>query len=154
MGTGLRLVNLRIEHIYGANDRPEKFCPTVLGAMKRNEPELLLTAGEQRRDFIYVDDVVAAFLTVLNRADDFTTDHIQLSVGSGRSIPIREFVSTGHRLAQSRTRLRFGALPTRPEDFPDSQADNTALCSLGWKPSVDLETGILRVLSSMAPITS
>ncbi len=151
-GTGLRLVNLRVEHMYGPNDRPEKFCPSVLGAMSRHEPELLLTTGEQRRDFIYVDDVTAAFLAVLEGAKDITMDHIQLSVGTGRSIPIREFVSIGHRLAQSRTKLRFGALPTRPEDFPDSQADNTNLRNLGWEPQVDLETGIRRVLSSIPPI--
>jgi nucleoside-diphosphate-sugar epimerase len=151
--TGLRLANLRVEHMYGPNDRPEKFCPSVLGAMSRGEPELRLTTGEQRRDFIYVDDVVAAFLAVLERANDFTADNIQLSVGSGRSIPIRDFVCAGHRLARSRTKLLFGALPSRPEDFPDSQADNTALRNLGWEPQVDLETGISRVLSSISTST-
>ena len=152
VGTGLRLANLRVEHMYGPNDRPEKFCPSILNALSRNEPELLLTTGEQRRDFVYVDDVAAAFLIVLEKAGDLTMDHVQLSVGSGRSIPIREFVCTGHRLAQSRTKLLFGALPSRPEDFPDSQADNTALRALGWEPRVDLETGIRRVLSSMSTI--
>jgi len=154
MGTSLRLVNLRIEHMYGPGDREEKFCPTVLRAVSRHEPELLLTSGEQCRDFIYVDDVAGAFLAVLDRADSLATGNVQLSVGSGRSIPIRDFVSLGHRLARSRTTLRFGALPTRPEDFPDSRADPAALRSLGWQPRVDLETGIRRILSSLSPGSS
>jgi len=148
--TSLRLANLRIEHMYGPRDRPEKFCPSVLGAMCRHQPELWLTSGEQKRDFIYVDDVVAAFLTVLEKWGARAGEHVQFNVGTGQSIPIRDFICIGHQLAHSRTKLMFGALPSRPEDFTDSCADNKILRELGWSPEVDLRTGIERTLKSLA----
>lgn len=147
-GTSLSLVNMRLEHMYGPGDRPEKFCPSVLRAMARHEPELLLTTGEQKRDFIYVDDVVAAFLAVLTNWKRPVGETVQFGVGWGRSIPIRDFISIGHDLAGSRTKLQFGALPTRAEDFAESKADNASLRKLGWTPQTDLENGVRRTLAS------
>ncbi len=147
-GTGLSLVNMRLEHVYGPGDRPDKFCPSILRAMARHEPELPLTSGEQQRDFIYVDDVVAAFRTVLTTWKCTAGESVQFGVGWGSSLPIRDFIATGHRLAGSKTNLRFGALPSRPKDFAASRADNGTLRKLGWAPQTTLEDGIRRTLAS------
>jgi len=148
VGTSLGLVNMRLEHMYGPGDRPEKFCPYVLRAMARHEPELPLTTGEQRRDFIHVDDVVTAFLAVLENWKCTAGETVQFGVGWGTSMPIRDFITTGHHLAASRTKLQFGALPSRPADFSESRADNGSLRHLGWIPRTDLENGIRQTLAS------
>jgi nucleoside-diphosphate-sugar epimerase len=57
--------NLRLEHFYGAGDDPTKFTAQIIDSCLSNEPEIQLTLGEQRRDFIYIDDVVAAYLLLL-----------------------------------------------------------------------------------------
>lgn len=146
-GTGLRLANMKLEHMYGPGDRPEKFCPSVLNALAHHVPELPMTTGEQCRDFIYVDDVVAGFLTVLENWKGAAGETAQFGVGWGTSVPIRHFVTLGHRIANSRTKLCFGALPSRPADFADSRAENNCLRSLGWTPRTGLEDGIRQTLA-------
>jgi nucleoside-diphosphate-sugar epimerase len=148
-GTGIRMANMRIEHMYGPGDRREKFCPSVFRALVENQMELQLTTGEQTRDFIYVEDVAEGFLAVLENWKSAPGEISEFGVGWGRSIPIHDFVKLAHRLADSRSRLRFGALPSRPKDFVDSRADNRTLRALGWAARIDLETGISRTLESL-----
>lgn len=141
----LRFVDLRLQHMYGAGDDASKFSTRVLRACRANEPVLALTAGEQRRDFIYIDDVVSAYDAVLARAGELAA-HETIAVGSGQAPPLREFVELVHRLTASRTELRFGALPYRPREAMHSSADTTRLRSLGWRPAFDLASGLQETL--------
>ncbi len=111
----LKFVNIRLQHMYGPGDDPSKFTTHVLHACQRNEPELRLTAGEQLRDFIYIDDVVAAYdvLLMQHRALEPAQD---IEVGSGEAPSLRSFVETVHRLTASHTKLIFGALPYRTNE--------------------------------------
>ena len=53
-------------------------------------PEIKLTPGEQLRDFIYIDDVVKAYLTVLKELKNLPGIS-QFDVGAGSLISIKEF---------------------------------------------------------------
>ncbi|HEY9025796.1 MAG TPA: NAD-dependent epimerase/dehydratase [Burkholderiaceae bacterium] len=137
----LRFLDLRLQHMYGAGDDPSKFTTHVLQACLRNEPELKLTAGEQQRDFIHVDDVVTAYDTVLARAPTLAA-HERIDVGSGSAPSIREFVEIVHRLTGATTRLAFGAVPYRPNEAMLCRADTQRLRALGWRPRFDLASGL------------
>jgi CDP-paratose synthetase len=137
----LRFVDLRLQHMYGPGDDPSKFTTHVLHACLRHEPSLALTAGEQRRDFLFIDDVVAAYDVVLNALPSLPP-HEMIDVGSGNAPRVREFVELAHRLAGSRTRLDFGAMPYRPNEAMLCQADTTRLRALGWHPAFSLESGL------------
>src|SRR5512146_292629 len=58
-------LNLKLEHFYGPGDDDTKFTTHVIKSCLMNAPELKLTLGEQKRDFIYIDDVIAAYLLLL-----------------------------------------------------------------------------------------
>lgn len=142
----IRFVNLRLEHMYGAADDPTKFITHVVRTCIGNAPELRLTKGEQKRDFIYIDDVVAAYTVVLDRLSELEPGFTEIDVGSGRAVSIREFVETVHRLTGAATRLEFGALCYRANEAMFSQADTTRLCELGWRYRYDLTAGLLKMI--------
>ena len=64
-------INMRLEHFYGPGDADSKFTAHVMNSCLRNVPELKLTLGEQRRDFFYIEDVVSAYLIILEKIEEF-----------------------------------------------------------------------------------
>lgn len=142
----MHFINLRLEHMYGAADDPAKFATYVVRACLNNAPELKLTKGEQKRDFIYIDDVLDACAVVLERVSEPEPGFTEIGVGSGRAVSIREFVETVHRLTGASTRLEFGALRYRANEAMLSQADTTRLCELGWRCRYDLTAGLLEMI--------
>jgi len=108
--------------------------------------DIALTLGEQRKDFVYVGDVAAAFLAVLDNLGKLPAGAVDLECGTGQAVSIRAFVETIHRLTGSRAALRFGALPYRDGEIMLSQADPTALRALGWEARVSLANGLRATL--------
>ena len=144
-GGRLRFVNVLLQHMYGPGDDPSKVTTHVLHAGPRNEPTLKLTAGEQARDFIYIDDVVSAYATLLDRCAELEPV-LDIEVGSGVAPTIRTFVETVHRITSSSTSLLFGALPYRANEAMHCEADISRMKALGWQPRFDLEAGLRRTL--------
>lgn len=142
----IRFANIRLEHFYGPDDDPTKFSSYIINNCLGNAQELRLTKGEQRRDFIYIDDVVSAYMVLLEKMDCLSGPFEEFDVGSGCSVPIKEFVKSVHRITNSKTYLNFGALPYREGEVMHSEADITKLAGLGWKCRYDLETGLKKVI--------
>lgn len=142
----IQFINLRLQHFYGPNDRPSKFTSHVIGACQNDVAQLDLTEGQQRRDLIYIDDVVRAFATIVEARDQLDSN-LDIDVGSGTAPTIREFVELVHRLTRSKTRLNFGAVPLRDQEPLLCRADLTQLDQLGWRPHYDLETGLKTLLN-------
>lgn len=138
----IHFVNIRLEHFYGPDDDPTKFSTYVINGCLGNVPELKLTKGEQKRDFIYIDDVVSAYMVLLEKMDSFNSPFVEFDVGSGQSVPIRDFVETVHRIAASKTHLAFGALPYREGEVMQSEANILGLAALGWHCRYNIETGL------------
>lgn len=143
--TRLQFVNIRLQHMFGPGDDPSKFTTHVLHACQQHQPQLALTAGEQRRDFIYIDDVVSAY-DVLAKQMNQLADSDQVDVGSGDSPPVRSFVEQVHALTGSRTELQFGAIPYRANEAMLCQADTRRLKDLGWQPAYSLAQGIRKTI--------
>lgn len=142
----IKIANLRIEHVFGENDSEQKFFTTILKKQLENEPEIPLTAGQQKRDFIYVGDVANAFITVLKNSDRLDK-YEEFQVGMGNSIQLKEFVQLLAKESQSKSNLGFGKLETRPGDIPDSFADIRKLTDLGWQPSLTREQAIKQTIN-------
>lgn len=141
----LQFVNIRLQHMYGPGDDPSKFTSHVLHACQRHQPQLALTAGEQRRDFIYIEDVVSAYDVVAGKLNELSTSD-QVDVGSGKAPSVRSFVEQVHLLTDSRTELKFGAIPYRANEAMLCQADTRRLQNLGWQPAYSLEQGIRKTI--------
>jgi CDP-paratose synthetase len=138
----IQFLNIKLEHFYGPNDDPEKFTAHVINSFLNNVPELNLTFGEQQRDFIYIDDVISAYIVLLDKYSTFEEKYIDIEMGSGIAISIKQFVETVHKLTQSQTRLNFGALPYRTGETMLSIAKIDRLKALGWLCERDIEEGV------------
>lgn len=138
-------LNILLEHFYGPEDMESKFITQVIRRCLRSEPELPLTSGLQRRDFIYIDDVVAAYLLLLQDSAA-ASGFKEYCLGSGMAVPIREVVTMIKELTGAATRLNFGAVPLRKNEVMVSKADIAALQSLGWQPRVSLADGLARTI--------
>jgi nucleoside-diphosphate-sugar epimerase len=141
-------VNIKLQHPYGPGDDPVKFVPALLRQFLDNVPEVRLTPGEQKKDFVYVEDVVSALLLILDRCGQGVAPYQEYECGTGEAVSIRQFVETAHALTCSRTRLLFGALPYREHEIMYSCADTLALADLGWSPRYNLEEGLGCVLQA------
>lgn len=144
-GGQIRFVNVLLQHMYGPGDDVSKFTTHVLHACQRNDPELKLTAGQQTRDLIYIDDVVRAYDTLVTKRDQLEPAQ-DIDVGSGVAPTIRQFVETAHRLTASQTELQFGALPYRLNEAMHCQANVDRMRQLGWQPAFDLESGLQKTI--------
>lgn len=142
----IRFLNLRLEHFYGPGDDDTKFTTHVINSCLMNAPELKLTLGEQRRDFIYIDDVIAAYMLLLEKQELLPDWFVELDVGSGEAVTIRQFVELVQQQTASRTHLDFGAHPYREGEVMFSQADTSALRKLGWRCGYTLEQGLRLVI--------
>ncbi|RME56266.1 NAD(P)-dependent oxidoreductase [Candidatus Parcubacteria bacterium] len=143
----LHFINARLEHFYGPGDDPTKFTSHVINCCLKNDPELRLTVGEQKRDFIYIDDVVAALMVLLEKVDDMGKGFSEFEVGSGKAVSIREFVETVKRLTGAKTKLKFGVIPYRDGEVMHSEADISRLKALGWRPHYTLEQGLEKIIT-------
>ena len=143
----IQVINLKLEHMFGEQDGNDKFTTWILNELKQQKPTIPLTAGTQKRDFIYIDDVVSAYLTCLEQATQLKAFN-DIEVGTGVLTPVKTFVtlvkSTLEKLKGSpiETQLNFGALPYREGEIMEPQVDNSVLCSLGWQPKRTLEENI------------
>jgi CDP-paratose synthetase len=143
----IRFINIRLEHMYGPGDDARKFTTHVIKSCLSNTSELNLTAGEQRRDFIYISDVVSAYTTLLEKNSILERAFLQFGLGSGRAVTIRDFVEQVHRLSQSLAQLNFGAIPYRAGEMMESVADLSSLKDLGWEPRFTLARALQETIT-------
>ena len=143
---GVQIINLKLEHMYGMKDDNNKFVAWTLSQLKNNVAEIKLTLGEQKRDFVYVSDVVSAVLILLNKNKDLP-EFSEFELGFGQLISVREFVERMHYFykkfnSKSQTKLLFGATPYRKNEVMSISADITKLKKIGWEPMVSLDEGL------------
>lgn len=138
----LCFVNLSLEHFYGKDTPKSNFLTWVIEKLKNNEA-LDLTLGTQKRDFIFIDDVLRVYDVVLNK--DFEENYIEIPVGTGETPSIREVVEYLKVLIGSESKLNFGAIPMR-EDEPDSHCDIGMLQNIGVLPVVNWKIGFKKII--------
>jgi nucleoside-diphosphate-sugar epimerase len=142
----IKFVNLKLEHIFGAGDDDSKFVNHIIKSCLNNVEELKLTAGEQKRDFIHIDDTISIYQLVLEKAQQEPSFYQEYPIGSGQAITIREFVEMIHKLTKSKTILQFGALPYRNGEITFSEANLDVLIKLGWLSKNNLDIALLKTI--------
>lgn len=149
----IQVTNLKLEHMYGPKDDATKFIAWLVTQLQQNVPVINLTSGVQKRDFIYIEDVVSAFICVLQNAE-YLPSFSEFEVGTGESIEVKTFVENlkhifEQRYGQTKTQLNFGAVPYRQGEIMEFKVDNQALRKLGWQPKVSLSQGLEQSLKEM-----
>jgi UDP-N-acetylglucosamine/UDP-N-acetyl-alpha-D-glucosaminouronate 4-epimerase len=139
---GLETVSLRYFNVYGPGQDPQSdyaaVIPRFIAAAIAGAPITIHGSGEQSRDFININDVIAINLLAATSASAVGA---VLNVGTGRSVTVLALVDQIGRALSRRVEVRHG--PSRPGDIFESVADITRLRSiLGYEPQVSFADGI------------
>ena len=141
----IKIVNVILENFYGPGDG--QFISNMIKKVASNVPEIDLTIGIQRRDFIYYKDVVSAFRIILDNLDELPDAFTEFEIGSGKSYSIKEvFKMIMDATGNTFTKLNWGSIKLRENEVMDSTGKISKICSLGWAPTVDLEDGIKKLI--------
>jgi UDP-glucose 4-epimerase len=143
----LAVTSLRMFNVYGERQSLTNPYQGVLaifvGNVLRGEPITIHSDGEQTRDFVYVGDVVDAWLRVL---DDRATAGKVFNVGSGRETTIAELARAVVR-ASGHDDWEIATGPPQLGDLRRSCADVHELQSAtGWQPATSLDDGMRRTV--------
>lgn len=145
-----KMINIKVEHMYGSLDDENKFIYWLINKLKQNVEKIDLTSGVQKRDFIYIDDVVSAYKTIIENIESYS-DYEEFELGSGNSIEVKKFVKQivkELKLKQEiNTKLNFGAVSYRDNENMEMKADIQKLTNLGWKAKVSIEDGIKKIIN-------
>ena len=93
--SGVSVINMKIHHVYGPGDNSDKFIPWLRTSLINSSGPVKLTSGIQLRDFIYIDDVVSAFILALN-AVDIEEKFKEYVVCTGIKTSVRDFSEELH----------------------------------------------------------
>jgi UDP-glucose 4-epimerase len=136
---GTRHTTLRFANVYGQRQETGLEGGVVaifLNAMAAGEETTIFGDGRQTRDFVHVDDVVAAVLAVPGKGGVF-------NVGSGVPTSVLELHERCRVVSGDDRPPAMG--PARPGDLQRSTLDiSLAAAELGWRPEVELDEGLRR----------
>ena len=134
---------LRIFNVYGPGQNNNFLIPTIINQLKMKQ-EIIVKSTAPRRDFIYVDDVVNAFLLSQKNLPGFNV----FNIGSGKSFSVKNLVSIIQNI--KKTKLPLTSLEElRVNEIPNVVADiSEAKKKLGWEPNYSLEEGLKKVLNN------
>ena len=145
----LPTVGLRLFNVYGPRQDPASpysgvisiFCDRI----RRGLPLNVFGDGLQTRDFVFIEDVVRAFMTAMDQLHDGAD---VFNVCTGQSTSVLELANLVGELCGCEPQIRFQ--PSRSGEIPHSLGDGRLLSRrLALSSSVTLRSGLTRTLSWM-----
>ena len=140
----LRIKVGRIFNTYGPRMHPSdgRVVSNFIVQALKNEPITLYGDGNQSRSFCYVDDLIKAFVRLMDTPDDFAGP---VNLGNPNEFTIRELAEAVIELTGSSSSLTFHPLPS--DDPRQRQPDITlAREMLGWEPTTLLRGGLVHTI--------
>jgi UDP-glucuronate 4-epimerase len=136
---------LRFFTVYGPWGRPDMAAYLFTKAILAGEPIRLFNAGEMRRDFTYIDDIVQGVVAALDRPPaDGGPDappHRIYNLGNHRAEALRDFIAAIERATNAKARILEE--PMQPGDVRETWADIAASQrDLGFAPRTSIDVGI------------
>lgn len=139
----LPIMTLRPSLAYGPRQDVDMFIPALIQSLL-NGQAFPMTAGEQTRDFIYIDDLVEGILTAGCQKSFIGKT---LNIGAGVSRKLRDVVAIITSNLQASHLVELGAVPYRNGEIMNYQVDSSELLSnTNWKPLTSLEDGLRKTI--------
>jgi UDP-glucuronate 4-epimerase len=144
---GLPLTGLRFFTVYGPWGRPDMAAFIFTRKILAGEPIPVFNHGAMRRDFTYIDDIVAGVLACLDRppADGESASRLY-NIGNHRSEALMDFIDILERALDRKATIEF--LPMQAGDVTETYADIEATRrDFGFEPRTTIAEGIPRLVS-------
>jgi UDP-glucuronate 4-epimerase len=145
----LPVTALRFFTVYGPWGRPDMAAWLFTEAILAGQPIRVFNHGDMRRDFTYIDDVVAGVLAALDRppADDGREPPFRLyNLGNHRSEMLTRFIAVLEAALGRKAEIALE--PMQPGDVPATYADiSETTRDLGFSPTTTIDEGLPRFVA-------
>ena len=141
-GSSTKTRGMRFFTVYGPMGRPDMAYFRIITSLLTSKNFKLFGDGTLKRDFTYIDDVIASVIRLANQLDtiDFQYSDV-VNVGGGQPQSMRELIETSERLSGAKLRI----IEEKPDssDVQSTNADTNLIEDLiNFKPSIPIEVGI------------
>jgi GDP-L-fucose synthase len=153
MDFGSNFITVMPPNLYGPNDHYDLENCHVLPALirkiheakKHGRPTLSLWgSGKPRREFLHVDDLSEALLTLMLKYDELSP----INIGANADISIRRLAKLIKEIIGYRGQIKFDG--TKPDGTPRKILDSSkAIQLINWKPTISLENGMRELYGSL-----
>ncbi len=138
------MYTVRLYSAYGPYEEPTRLMPTLItkGLTGQLPP---LVGPTISRDYIYIDDIIAAYETVARSQQQETG--AAYNVGTGKQTSLKKLVSIVRERMNIPQKPVWGSMPNRQWDTSYWVADNSAIKRLGWKPQFSVDQGLQAMIN-------
>ncbi len=143
---GLRATGLRFFTVYGAWGRPDMAPLLFSRAVLAGRPIDVFNHGRMRRDFTYIDDIVAGVLGALKHPPQDDPPHRVFNLGNHTPVELERFIAVIEQAAGKTVEKVYK--PMQPGDMVETMADTArAKAAFGFEPSTPIDIGLPRVVA-------
>jgi len=143
---GIKQTGLRFFTVYGPWGRPDMAYWSFTESILRGKPIRVFNHGDMKRDFTYIDDVVAGVLAALDRPPSGQTPHRIYNIGNNKPEPLMGFIDLLENVLGRKADRKLE--PMQPGDVKETYADLTAITrDLGFRPTTPLAIGLPRFVA-------
>jgi len=153
----LRVVTLRLANVYGpginVGSLDRGILNKVIAAALDGNPVSIFGEGDSIRDYIYIDDVIDAFVYAGAHMKNITGRHYYLGTGTGHLIKDAFNLAVAQATVASGRNVDISHV-SWPDDFSEIERRNFVADiddfreATGWRPKVDLAEGIKKTIAS------
>lgn len=144
-----KLINVIPYSVYGEDDTRKKVIHYIIDSLDSDQC-IDMTLGEQILDFIYIQDVVDFYISIIKKylEIDFCKNNIlDLHLGTGKGISIKNLANKIETISNKKTNINWGARKYRENDIMHSVAPiSKNIECLDWKANYSLQEGLKNMI--------
>jgi len=144
--SNINFVTVKLSDTYGPNDtRPKIF--NLWKKIAETGENIGMSPGEQYIDIVYIDDVVGAYVRMVELLKEDNQKSFKgksFAVSSGNLIKLKDLAEVFEKLASCKLKIKWGQRPYREREVMTPWSDGIKIP--GWSPKVSIEEGIAKLL--------
>lgn len=134
---------LRFFTVYGPWGRPDMAPFLFMDAMMHDRPIQVFNHGMMKRDFTYIDDIVAGIEVVMQHPSHSNVPYDIYNIGSSNPIELMNFIHTIEDVTGKEAQCHYEAM--QPGDVNTTYADITKIEKFGFHPQTSIKEGIKKL---------
>ncbi|HSX40815.1 MAG TPA: NAD(P)-dependent oxidoreductase [Candidatus Saccharimonadales bacterium] len=142
----LPIIIFRLFSPFGYFEQKDRLIPSVILSALKNKP-ILLSSPSHVRDFIFIEDVMSAYLSSAKKK---ITQVQIVNIGSGKQRSVEDLVRAVVKLTGSKSKVRWGAVKKQKrQKEPEMWQANISKAKkvLSWQPTHSLEEGLVKTIA-------